>query len=80
VAEKALMHRFKGGREGTLWYYRSLISIFRSGGSTPLVDELDRVVSELDFMFLPSIPSSSLNPSTIWTCEGGWRVQAQPCC
>ncbi|GAC1465533.1 MAG: HD domain-containing protein [Chamaesiphon sp.] len=41
-------NRFTGGKEGTLWYYRSLIEAFRKAGSTPLVDELDRVVSELE--------------------------------
>lgn len=43
-----LWERFTGKRDGTLWYYRSLVTAFREGGSTPLVDELDRVVSELE--------------------------------
>ncbi|CDM92674.1 HD domain-containing protein [Limnospira fusiformis SAG 85.79] len=43
-----LWDRFSGKRDGTLWYYRSLITAFRAGGLTPLVDELDRVVSELE--------------------------------
>ncbi|HEV7860340.1 MAG TPA: HD domain-containing protein [Pyrinomonadaceae bacterium] len=41
--------RFKGGREGTLWYYRALVQAYRAGGgSSPLVEELDRVVSEME--------------------------------
>ena len=40
--------RFRGGREGTLWYYRSLVDAFRAAGGNRLVDELDRVVSELE--------------------------------
>jgi (p)ppGpp synthase/HD superfamily hydrolase len=44
----ALWPRFKGGKEGSLWYYRSLIVAFRQAESTPLVDELDRVVSSLE--------------------------------
>lgn len=40
--------RFRGGREGTLWYYRSLVEAFRAAGGNRLVDELDRVVSELE--------------------------------
>jgi len=40
--------RFKGGKEGTLWYYRSLITAFRRAGNSPLIDELDRVISELE--------------------------------
>lgn len=43
-----LWRRFNGGREGTLWYYRSLVNAFREAGSTPVVEELDRVVSELE--------------------------------
>lgn len=40
--------RFSGGRAGTLWYYRALVTAFRARGDTPLVQELDRVVSELE--------------------------------
>jgi (p)ppGpp synthase/HD superfamily hydrolase len=43
--------RFKGGREGTLWYYRALVRAYRAGnvgGAGPLIDELDRVVSEIE--------------------------------
>lgn len=39
--------RFKGGREGTLWYYRAVVEIFRKVGS-PVLEELERVVAELD--------------------------------
>jgi GTP pyrophosphokinase len=45
---ESLWARFKGGRGGTLWYYRALVDAFRQAGSSPLVDELDRVVSELE--------------------------------
>lgn len=44
----AVWNRFKGGKDGTLWYYRSLIEAFRTAGSTPIVDELERVVGELE--------------------------------
>lgn len=42
--------RFKGGREGTLWYYRALVRAYRDGGggSSTLVEELDRVVTEIE--------------------------------
>lgn len=36
--------RFNGGREGTLWYYKELVSIFRQVESSPMVEELSRVV------------------------------------
>ncbi|HTM41683.1 MAG TPA: HD domain-containing protein [Terriglobales bacterium] len=42
--------RFRGGREGTLWYYRALVEAFRAAGSNRLVDELDRVVAELEHL------------------------------
>lgn len=44
---EALWGRFNGGRDGTLWYYRALVNAFRNVGSL-IVDELDRVVSELE--------------------------------
>jgi (p)ppGpp synthase/HD superfamily hydrolase len=43
-----LWPRFNGSREGTLWYYRALVEAFRSAGSNPVVEELDRVVGELE--------------------------------
>ncbi len=45
-----LWQRFHGGKEGTLWYYRSLIEAFRTQGSMPIINELDRVVSELELL------------------------------
>ncbi|MCC7354709.1 MAG: HD domain-containing protein [Anaerolineae bacterium] len=44
----ALWSRFSGGKEGTLWYYRSLVEVLREPETTPLVEELARVVSELE--------------------------------
>jgi len=40
--------RFKGGKAGTLWYYRSLVETFRRIETTPLAEELDRVVTEIE--------------------------------
>jgi hypothetical protein len=40
--------QFMGGKEGTLWYYRSLVTAFRQQGPSDLIDELDRVVTELE--------------------------------
>jgi (p)ppGpp synthase/HD superfamily hydrolase len=45
---KAVWGRFNGGQEGTLWYYRELVKVFRERGLSFLVEELDRVVSELE--------------------------------
>jgi (p)ppGpp synthase/HD superfamily hydrolase len=44
-------NRFTGGQEGTLWYYRALIDAFRVRGEfAPLVNELERVVSEIEHL------------------------------
>jgi uncharacterized protein (DUF1330 family) len=40
--------RFSGGRDGTLWYYRALVDAFSKHGRSSLIDELDRVVTELE--------------------------------
>ncbi len=45
---EALWQRFKGGKEGTLWYYRTLVTTFWQTDPAPVVEELDRVVSELE--------------------------------
>jgi (p)ppGpp synthase/HD superfamily hydrolase len=43
-----LWGRFNGKREGTLWYYRSLVTVFRQVGRSPMVEELARVVAEIE--------------------------------
>lgn len=43
-----LWSRFSGGKDGTLWYYRALVSAFQSAGSSWVVEELGRVVTELE--------------------------------
>ncbi|MDE2715675.1 MAG: HD domain-containing protein, partial [Chloroflexota bacterium] len=40
--------RFRGSREDTLWYYREVTSALIRSGRTPLVDELERVVDEIE--------------------------------
>ncbi len=39
--------RFKGGKEGTLWYYRSLVEVFQELDTSPQVEELARTVEEI---------------------------------
>jgi (p)ppGpp synthase/HD superfamily hydrolase len=49
VTGPAVWERFTGGRDGTLWYYRSLAETFRHrGASGYLVEELERTVAELE--------------------------------
>ncbi len=43
-----LWDRFTGGKEGTLWYYRALVEAYAGAGVNPIVEELDRVVREIE--------------------------------
>lgn len=45
---EALWERFKGGRDGTLWYYRALVEAFKPIGPVRMVAELERTVDELE--------------------------------
>jgi hypothetical protein len=40
--------RFKGGKEGTLWYYSSLLEVDRAAGGSWLGEQLARVIAELE--------------------------------
>ncbi|MGC2194467.1 MAG: HD domain-containing protein [Terriglobales bacterium] len=44
----SVWERFSGRREGTLWYYRAVLDVLREGKANRLVDELERVVTELE--------------------------------
>ncbi|MGD9647434.1 MAG: HD domain-containing protein [Pirellulales bacterium] len=46
----AVWSRFKGRRDGTLWYYRAMLAALTSAGDehAALLDELGRVVAELE--------------------------------
>jgi (p)ppGpp synthase/HD superfamily hydrolase len=45
---QGVFERFAGKKEATLWYYRELERVFRKAGNNPLVQELDRAVTELE--------------------------------
>lgn len=47
-----LWDRFNAGKIDQLWYYRELVKAFRDAGNSPLIDELDRVVTELEISIL----------------------------
>jgi (p)ppGpp synthase/HD superfamily hydrolase len=47
---EAIWERFNGGREGTLWYYRTLLDEFQRTKSNRLVRELQLAVRELEEM------------------------------
>lgn len=44
----AVFDRFDGGKEGTLWYYRSLADGYALYGPRRVAEDLERVVSELE--------------------------------
>ncbi len=50
IEGETVWNKFNGGKAGTLWYYRALVSAFRQVESHPLVDELDRVVTKLEYL------------------------------
>ena len=45
---EALWRRFNGGKAGTLWYYRAVTDALREVSPSPLVDQLDRTLTELE--------------------------------
>ncbi|MBD2388346.1 HD domain-containing protein [Cylindrospermum sp. FACHB-282] len=53
---ETLWERFQGGRVGTLWYYRALVDAFNKTKVTPLVEELERVVLELEMLTNLKLP------------------------
>jgi len=59
---ESVWSRFKGGREGTLWYYRTLLEIFLGHPRNRITCDLELAVSELDSLARrgasPSVPTS----------------------
>jgi (p)ppGpp synthase/HD superfamily hydrolase len=39
--------RFNGGKEGTLWYYRSLSEFFTKNSDSPMALELEQTVAQI---------------------------------
>jgi (p)ppGpp synthase/HD superfamily hydrolase len=56
VHGEGVFERFAGKKDGTLWYYRALVEAFRAAGTYPLIEELDRVVSELESLAAVRVP------------------------
>ena len=48
--------RFPGGKAGTLWYYRALVNAFQSVEANALIEELDRVVTEIEHRAAQPVP------------------------
>jgi len=47
---ETLWSRFRGGKEGTLWYYRELVRTFWDTGPQPIADELAQAVEDLEML------------------------------
>jgi (p)ppGpp synthase/HD superfamily hydrolase len=45
---EAIWDRFQGGKDGTLWYYKTLAQVFREIDASPLVGELTRLTLEIE--------------------------------
>ncbi len=54
---QSLWEHFRGGRDGTLWYYRSVVDVLRRIEPNPLTDELHRTVAQLERL-VHSAPSN----------------------
>ncbi|GAC1343199.1 MAG: HD domain-containing protein [Ktedonobacteraceae bacterium] len=50
VLGESLWRRFHGGRDGTLWYYRAVVNALKETGTSPLIEELERVVAEIEWL------------------------------
>lgn len=49
---EALWSMFSAGKEGLLWFYHSLLALYREIAPSPMVEELARVISELEQLFV----------------------------
>jgi (p)ppGpp synthase/HD superfamily hydrolase len=54
-----IWQRFHGKKEGTIWYYQSLVKVLQSSNSTPLIQELinefTQVVTEIEKLIGSSV-------------------------
>ena len=54
VNGESVFERFAGKKDGTLWYYHTLVEEFHKTDSHPLFEELSRAVSELESLCRPT--------------------------
>ena len=54
-----LWDRFTGGKDGTMWYYRSLVEAFETHDNSRVVAELRRVVEEIERTILETPANSN---------------------
>ena len=73
----SVFERFHGRKDGTLWYYRALVTEFRAAGSTPLVEELDRVVTALENRASSARPGQAVYLTGSGVALGSRRVPSE---
>lgn len=47
---ESIFDRFNGGKEGTLWYYHTLLSLFQASNNSIMVQELGHVIREIELL------------------------------
>ncbi len=47
---ESVWERFQGGKAGSLWYYRSLLNAFSNTKTTAIVEELERVITQIEVL------------------------------
>jgi GTP pyrophosphokinase len=50
VQGESLWRRYPDGKDGALWYFRSLTQAFKKHGPASIGDELDRVIREIEVL------------------------------
>jgi len=50
---ESIFERFNGGKDGTLWYYHTLLELFQSAFSSPMIQELDCTLDEIELLLHP---------------------------
>ncbi len=55
---ESVWQRFTAGREGALWYYRTIVTRFDKLQGTPLLSQLQRAVAELESLAAAARPSA----------------------
>lgn len=57
---EAAWEKFSGGKDGSVWYYRTLADLYRAIDGRPLAFEFARVVDEIEFVAIG--PEAPLRP------------------
>ena len=48
IQGEALWVQFRGGRKGTMWYFRAVVDLLKELADSPLAEELESAVAELE--------------------------------